>query len=159
MNKKIQSPVNQRFELFLFNEKISAREFARNTGMTPQTVINISNGTTANPKSDFFIAVATHYPKLNLRWLLLEEGEMYLSEGAAKKVMEISKGERAKLMSIIGEKDVQLLDAGKAMEEAYEVFVEVAAFLDELEIVEENREKWAPLKKAFGDALGKLNAG
>lgn len=51
--------------------------------MLPATVSNICVGKTTSPKADFFEALATHYPSLNLRWLLLGEGSMEIDRPAA----------------------------------------------------------------------------
>lgn len=56
--------------------------------MPQATVSNIYKGRTEQPKSDFFEAVAINYPDVNLRWLLLGEDPMLLSEGEGYVIRE-----------------------------------------------------------------------
>lgn len=55
--------------------------FSDLTGIDKGTVSNLANGGTKHPKADFFQAFVWHFPEVNLRWLLVGVGEMYLPEG------------------------------------------------------------------------------
>lgn len=118
--------VNQRFGDFLHERKISISDFAKKTGIISQTVGDIVNGKTKQPKSNFFQAVATHYPEVNLRWLLVGEGEMYLnknqeSKGANEGIRKLKEEElqiKAKLGEMVMETDglrKQLYKMGEMM--------------------------------------------
>ncbi len=72
--------ISHRFEIFLRAARVNQKEFAENTGYAQQSLSKFLTGTTKSPRIDLLVALATHYPKLDLRWLLLGEGEMWLSE-------------------------------------------------------------------------------
>jgi transcriptional regulator with XRE-family HTH domain len=69
--------VNQRFEKMLEVLKILPAHFAKKVGTDKNTVGNILSGKTKLPKADLFISIAKFFPEINLRWLLLGEGEMF----------------------------------------------------------------------------------
>lgn len=69
--------INERFRKFLFEEKITKSDFSNKVGINKQSVGDVENGKTKLPKANFFQAIATHYPHVNLSWLLIGQGEMY----------------------------------------------------------------------------------
>lgn len=69
--------LSDRFNLFLRDKGVSQKEFSDTTGYLRQSLSKIVTGKTKMPKSDFIIALMKSYPDLNLKWLLLGEGEMY----------------------------------------------------------------------------------
>ena len=139
--------INQRFELLLKAEKINQKKFGVKAGLSEKTVSNIINGRTKFPKSDFFQAIAKNYPHVNLRWMLLGEGDMYLSKEERARVSAISSDERAKLMRIIGEKDVQLIDKTEQVEAAFQLVMRAAEELEQLVPKEQWKEKRAELDR------------
>ena len=84
----MENTVNQRFKQLLDSKNISQKHFCELTGMPPATVSNIYKGQTMQPKSDFFEAIAIFFPEINLRWLLLGDEPMVLSEGAGYVIRE-----------------------------------------------------------------------
>ena len=74
----MEHTINQRFADFLHSKKINYAEFARRAGMERQTVSNIAEGKTKDPKADFFTGVARAFPELNLRWLILGENPILI---------------------------------------------------------------------------------
>jgi transcriptional regulator with XRE-family HTH domain len=68
--------VKNRFEFFLNSKDLTQAEFSRITSYHPKNISGFLTGTVKMPKIDFTIALATYFPELNLRWLLLGEGEM-----------------------------------------------------------------------------------
>ena len=74
--------INQRFMQLLEAEKITQKNFCDQTGLSEKNISNIATGHVAQPKSDFFFAIANFYPEWNLTWLLTGRGEMYLSKSS-----------------------------------------------------------------------------
>lgn len=72
----LETTINQRVRRFFENKKISQKLFSEVTGYDEKSISNIVNDKTKYPKADFFQALAIHYPEINLRWLLIGEGEM-----------------------------------------------------------------------------------
>ena len=87
--------ISQRIESFLNYQKISQTDFENVTGFSQRTLSNIISETTKNPKMDFFVAMATYYPNINIRWLLIGEGEMLNQEN--KEAPEEKENEEARL--------------------------------------------------------------
>jgi transcriptional regulator with XRE-family HTH domain len=78
--------IKNRLETFLSSKELTQAEFSRITGYHPKNISGFLTGTVKLPKIDLVVALATHFPELNLRWLLLGEGEMINS-----KTIEIDK--------------------------------------------------------------------
>jgi transcriptional regulator with XRE-family HTH domain len=78
--------IKNRLETFLNSKDLTQAEFSRITGYHPKNISGFLTGTVKLPKIDLVVALATHFPELNLRWLLLGEGEMISS-----KTIEIDK--------------------------------------------------------------------
>lgn len=95
--------------------------------MLPATVSYIVSGRTDKPKSDFFEALLKFYPELNLRWLLLGEEPMLLSEEAMENTHTLrepdgpaygrSDGELLKLVKQLTEMLAEEQRSRRAMEE------------------------------------------
>lgn len=78
----LETTINQRVKRFFESKKISQKLFSEVTGYDEKSISNIVNDKTQYPKADFFQAFAIHYPEINLRWLLIGEGEMEGEPGA-----------------------------------------------------------------------------
>jgi transcriptional regulator with XRE-family HTH domain len=78
--------IKNRFETFLNSKNLTQAEFSRITGYHPKNISGFLRGTVKMPKIDLVVVLATHFPELDLRWLLLGEGEMINS-----KTIEIDK--------------------------------------------------------------------
>ncbi len=72
--------ISERFEQFLGIKRISQKKFSEITGFPTYSLSKIITGRTNIPKIDFIIALMEHFPELNLRWLLLGEGEMFTNK-------------------------------------------------------------------------------
>ncbi len=68
--------MKERIVQFIETEKISAAEFADNIGVQRSSVSHVLNGRN-NPGFSFIQKILETYPKINSRWLLMGEGEMY----------------------------------------------------------------------------------
>ena len=68
--------VNQRIREFQKTLKISQREFSKNVGVNETTISSIYDDKNL-PNLKVIIAIMTHYPTLDARWLLLGEGSMF----------------------------------------------------------------------------------
>lgn len=53
--------------------------FSDLTGLSEKAISNVIKGRTKFPKYDFFQAIAQHFPNVNLRWLIIGEGEMHFN--------------------------------------------------------------------------------
>lgn len=70
--------IGQRLRLFLDYLGIEQQELANTMKISKQVVSNAVNGKTKYPKSDFLIQLIEGYPGINLHWLLMGEGEMFV---------------------------------------------------------------------------------
>jgi transcriptional regulator with XRE-family HTH domain len=68
--------MKERIVQFIESENITAAEFADNIGVQRSSVSHVLNGRN-NPGFSFIQKILETYPKINSRWLLLGEGEMY----------------------------------------------------------------------------------
>jgi transcriptional regulator with XRE-family HTH domain len=69
--------ISERFEQFLGIKRISQRDFSEIPGFPAYSLSKIITGRTQIPKIDLIIALMQYFPELNLRWLLIGEGEMF----------------------------------------------------------------------------------
>jgi transcriptional regulator with XRE-family HTH domain len=90
--------LRERLNQFLLEKNLSQSEFARQTGYHQKNISGFLTGTVKMPKVDLMVALATHFPELNLRWLLLGEGEMINS-----KTIEIDKNSIQTILEQQGE--------------------------------------------------------
>ena len=70
--------MNQRLQMFLAAEGITQSQFADEIQVAKSSVSNIIAGRN-NPSYDFILNLSTHYPDLNLEWVLTGKGRMYRS--------------------------------------------------------------------------------
>lgn len=70
--------MNKRLEQFLAAENISQSQFADIIGVTRANVSHVLAGRN-KPGYDFIHSTMTHFPALNLEWLLAGQGKMYKS--------------------------------------------------------------------------------
>lgn len=70
--------VRQRFESLLIELKINGSQLARELGISQTSVSRILNGSTL-PSSKVLIPLLKAYPQLDIKWLLIGEGEMFLN--------------------------------------------------------------------------------
>ena len=68
--------IKDRLAFFLNSKQLTQAEFSRITGYHQKNISGFLTGTVKMPKIDLMVALATHFPELNLRWLLLGESEM-----------------------------------------------------------------------------------
>ena len=68
--------MRERILQLLAAENISQSEFAQKIGVSSSNVTHIINGRN-NPSYEFIYRVASHFPAVNLDWLLLGKGKMY----------------------------------------------------------------------------------
>ena len=149
--------INQRFSNLLHAEKINQKKFCEITRMSDRTISNIVNGRTKFPKSDFFEAVAHYFPKVNLRWLVLGEGEMYLSEGELSKARDIANSDRTKMINALGKKELELMDKKEQLEYLAELLIRVGKLFMELPpFKEEGGEKLQEIKRELEEGLKKV---
>ena len=68
--------MNKRLQQFLSAENISQAQFAESIGVARASVSHILAGRN-KPGFDFLESMASHYPNLNLEWLITGRGRMY----------------------------------------------------------------------------------
>lgn len=126
-----QEPINQRFEKFLTTQRISQKLFSEITGINTGTVSDIFKGKTPLPKADFFQAFLMYFPEVNIKWLLIGEGDMLVT-----KPYPSSKDETATIAEDYGNRH-----GGELDEVLEQVFQELKAV----------REEQANLRKVVSD--------
>ena len=72
-------PVGQQLELMIHELRITQSEFAKQTGLSKQTVNNIISGRHVT-KSDVLEKILQAYPDLNITWLLNGKGTMWTTQ-------------------------------------------------------------------------------
>jgi transcriptional regulator with XRE-family HTH domain len=72
--------IGERLAILLKNKGISQKAFSKKIDYREQSISNLITGITKSPRADLVTELARLFPDVNLRWLLLEEGEM-LKEG------------------------------------------------------------------------------
>lgn len=70
--------MKNRIRKLLLDEGLTSGAFADEIGVQRSSLSHILNGRN-NPSLDFVIKTKNRFPKLNLSWLLLGDGEMYSS--------------------------------------------------------------------------------
>lgn len=69
--------MKDRIVKFIESEKLSAAEFADKIGVQRSSVSHVLNGRN-NPGFSFIQKILETYPRINSRWLIMGEGDMYL---------------------------------------------------------------------------------
>lgn len=87
----------QRLLKFIKFKKKSPREFSLEANIEYNKFNKYVNGTTKKPGIDVVIAILTTFPELNLRWWLVEEGEMLQSNAIPDDSVLVKKSEYAAL--------------------------------------------------------------
>jgi transcriptional regulator with XRE-family HTH domain len=72
--------IGERFALVLKKKGVTQKSFAEKVGVTEQSISKLIKGQTQSPKADLIAQLTIMFPDVNLRWLLIGEGEM-LKEG------------------------------------------------------------------------------
>lgn len=71
--------VSDRFLYFLREKGLTQTEFETITGFPQHNLSRFITGKVKSPKIELITALLSHFPELNLRWLLIGEGEMFTS--------------------------------------------------------------------------------
>jgi transcriptional regulator with XRE-family HTH domain len=69
-------PLSERIKEFLDEKEISQKDFCDKTGYNDRTFSNVLTGRTKVPKIDLVEAFIRFYPEVDIRWLILGDGEM-----------------------------------------------------------------------------------
>lgn len=67
-----------RINLILKAKNLTSRQFAEEIGIQPSGMSHILSGRN-RPSLDFVMKVVTRYPEIDIKWLTLGEGEMYVA--------------------------------------------------------------------------------
>ncbi|MEZ4957648.1 MAG: hypothetical protein R2825_29080 [Saprospiraceae bacterium] len=159
MVKESELFVNQRIIEIFDEKKIRQIDFCNETGYSEKNLSNLLTGKVKKTSPEFFVAFAQIFPDINLRWLFLGEGNKYLTHKELAVARDVSPDEKTKLLTIIGEKDVELRNSKSIMKAAFDSLTEVAKTLERLPIIQENAQEWASLREAFNAGLRKLKNG
>lgn len=76
--KVATTTIQVRIKELIYQLRKSQLDFAKDIGMSKQTITNVINSKNAKPGFDFIAGIAKAYPHVNVRWLLLGEGEMII---------------------------------------------------------------------------------
>lgn len=69
--------IGERFVMVLKKKGVTQKSFAQQTKYSEQAITKLIKGQTKSPKADLIAQIGVLFPDLNLRWLLLEEDEMF----------------------------------------------------------------------------------
>ena len=72
--------VGERLGLVLKKKGVTQKSFSKKVGVTEQSISKLIKGQIRSPKADLIAQIARLFPDVNLRWLIIGEGEM-LREG------------------------------------------------------------------------------
>jgi transcriptional regulator with XRE-family HTH domain len=72
--------IGERFALILKKKGITQKSFSKRAKYSEQAISKLIKGQTQSPKADLIAQLTVMFPDVNLRWLLIGEGEM-LKEG------------------------------------------------------------------------------
>jgi len=85
--------ISDRFVLFMREKGINQKDFAEKTGYLRQSLSKFITGNVKSPKIDLILTVMTHYPELNIDWLLMGNGDMwhkdYVKSGKKKEDVSV----------------------------------------------------------------------
>jgi transcriptional regulator with XRE-family HTH domain len=70
--------IHTRFKELLDSLKVNGNQLAKELNLSQTSISRILGGNTL-PSSKVLIPLAKKYPKINLTWLLIGEGEMFIS--------------------------------------------------------------------------------
>ena len=73
----LRMDIGDRFVIFLREKKINQKDFCKLTGYGQQSLSKLVQGKTPNPGVQLFVLVGQHFPELNLRWLIMGEGDIW----------------------------------------------------------------------------------
>jgi transcriptional regulator with XRE-family HTH domain len=71
--------IGERFALILKKKGVTQKSFSERTKYSEQAISKVIKGQTQSPKADLIAEIAVLLPDVNLRWLLLGEGEMFFN--------------------------------------------------------------------------------
>jgi transcriptional regulator with XRE-family HTH domain len=99
--------IGERLAVLLKDKGISQKAFSKKIDYREQSISNLITGQTKSPKSDLVVEIARLFPDVNLRWFLLEEGEMFVNEdSASEQIIDELQKENSKLK----DKIIELLE-------------------------------------------------
>ena len=70
--------IGERFALILKKKGVTQKSFSERTKYSEQAISKVIKGQTQSPKADLITEIAVSIPDVNLRWLLIGEGEMFI---------------------------------------------------------------------------------
>jgi transcriptional regulator with XRE-family HTH domain len=70
--------IGKRFALILKEKGITQKSFSEKTKYSEQAISKLIKGQTQSPKADLIAQITVLLPDVNLRWLLVGEGEMLI---------------------------------------------------------------------------------
>lgn len=102
--------IGERFALVLKEKNVTQKSFAEQVGVTEQSISKLIKGQTQSPKADLIAQLTIMFPDVNLRWLLIGEGEM-LKEGMSVEAITLQELEDLrKENSKLKDKIIELLE-------------------------------------------------
>lgn len=77
-------PISHRFKQLVEALKTNANQLAKELDVTRPTITRIINGTN-EPSAKILAPLLRKYPTVNIKWLLIGEGEMFITENPVAK--------------------------------------------------------------------------
>ena len=124
--------ISDRFVLFMREKGINQKDFSEKTGYLRQSLSKFLTGNVKSPKVDFIQLIMTHYPELNINWLIMDDGDMwnedYIKSGKKKEdikvpasgMVYVGEGMDSKLVNELIETQAQLVESQKKQIEQLE---------------------------------------
>ncbi len=102
--------IGERLAILLKEKGITQKAFSKKIEYREQSISNLIRGHTKNSNTDLMARTARFFPDVNLRWLILGEGEMLIKENSisdqVQRELEDLKDENSKLK----DKIIELLE-------------------------------------------------
>jgi transcriptional regulator with XRE-family HTH domain len=103
--------IGERLAVLLKEKGITQKAFSKKIDYREQSISNLITGITKSPKADLVMEVARLFPDVNLRWLLLEEGEMFINEISASEQVQNELDDLRRENSKLKDRVIDLLDS------------------------------------------------
>ncbi len=106
----------QRLKFYFDSKKIQRKDFCQKTGYSEKNLSNALTGSVKLPRIDLIESLIRYDPNLNIRWLLLGEGEMMLNTEKEHSQMEKPNSKKLDLKQRLEELEKTVLELVKEME-------------------------------------------
>jgi transcriptional regulator with XRE-family HTH domain len=102
--------IGERFALVLKSKGVTQKSFSEKIGYSEQAISKLIKGQIQSPKADLIAQIAILFPDINLRWLLIGEGQIFNNENTDITTLQIEINNLRKDFNINQEKIIELLE-------------------------------------------------